>query len=223
MNPGAIGPRAAASRTTTCCRTWRSISSSRCSASSRRRAERRRDRVSTEGAPMSEPFLGEIRIVSFNFPAKRLGLLQRPVAADQPEPGALFAAGHDVRRQRPDTLSRCPTCRAACHFMRAAGSRSVRTAARRPTRSCLAEMPAHTHAAVSSSNAGNTADPTGAFWAATAAAAYASSANAAMAPGALSAAGGNQPHDNLSPIPGAQLLHCPAGHFPVSELTRKET
>src|SRR5262249_25226171 len=52
---------AARSRTTTCSRSWSSTSSFRFSASSRARPE--------EG-PMSEPFLGEIKIISWNFPPK---------------------------------------------------------------------------------------------------------------------------------------------------------
>src|SRR5262249_57702370 len=38
------------------------------------------------------------------FSAQGLGVLQRAAAADQPEPGAVFAAGDDVRRRRPCEL-----------------------------------------------------------------------------------------------------------------------
>ena len=53
---------------------------------------------------VAEPFLSEIRIMSFGFAPEGLGALQRPVAADQPEPGAVLAARHDLRRRRPREL-----------------------------------------------------------------------------------------------------------------------
>ena len=59
LNAGSVAESAAASRTRTCSRTWRSASSFRCSASSRRRARR--------GTIMSDPFVAEIRMFGGNF------------------------------------------------------------------------------------------------------------------------------------------------------------
>ena len=56
------------------------------------------------GGSMAEPFLSEIRIMSFNFAPKGWALCERPVPADQPEPGAVLAARHDLRRRRADEL-----------------------------------------------------------------------------------------------------------------------
>ena len=94
---------------------------------------------------MAEPFLGEIRIMSFNFAAQGLGAVQRAVPADQPEPGAVRAARHDVRRQRPDDLRPARPARPGAAPRRRRASRWARRAARRPTRVTQSEMPTHTH------------------------------------------------------------------------------
>ena len=94
---------------------------------------------------MAEPFLVRDQDhVSFVVRAEGLGALQRPVAADQPEPGAVLAARHDVRRRRAGQL------RAAGPAGPRADPRGQRPHAGRARRragahAAIAELPTHTH------------------------------------------------------------------------------
>ena len=147
---------------------------------------------------MSEPFLAEIRIMSFNFAPRGWALCNGqllPINQNQALfslLGTTYGGNGQTTFALPNLQGRVPIHVGSGFALGQAGGAQAHTLT-------AAEMPTHAHAAISSSNTGSSADPTAAFWAATAAAAYAPSANAAMAPGALSDAGGNQPHGNLSP------------------------
>ena len=78
----------------------------------------------------------------------------------------------------------------------------------------ISEMPTHTHPAVGSSNNANQASPTDAYWAVTSSEGYSSAANTALAPQAIAVAGGNQPHDNMSPYLTLNFCIALAGIFP---------
>ena len=102
----------------------------RCRPCPRRPSDSRQRALGTScgGGDMAEPFLSEIRIMSFVFRPEGLGAVQRAVAADQPEPGAVLAAGHDLRRRRAGEL------RAAGPAGRAPDSRRQRAHAGRAGR-----------------------------------------------------------------------------------------
>ena len=53
---------------------------------------------------MSDPFIGEIKLVAFNYPPKGWALCNGQLLPDQPEPGAVLAARDDVRRRRARQL-----------------------------------------------------------------------------------------------------------------------
>ncbi|WP_278259426.1 tail fiber protein [Nocardioides convexus] len=53
---------------------------------------------------MAEPFLGEIRLMSFVFPPQGWALCNGQAPADQHQPGLVLAPRHAVRRQRADQL-----------------------------------------------------------------------------------------------------------------------
>ena len=109
---------------------------------------------------MAEPFLSEIRIMSFGFAAEGLGAVQRPAPADQPEPGAVLAAGDDLRRRRAGEL------RAAGPAGARADPRRQRPHARRAGRRAgahaldLRDPDAHPRRASATSNGGNATPPT---------------------------------------------------------------
>lgn len=67
------------------------------------------------------------------------------------------------------------------------------------------QIPQHAHQVVASGNPASQGAVTNAVWATGASSPYASSANAAMSPGALTAAGGSQPHPNIAP---SLVLNC---------------
>ena len=94
---------------------------------------------------MAEPFLSEIRIMSFASP-RRVGAVQRAAAADQPEPGAVLAARDDVRRRRPrnfalpDLRGRTPIHVGSGHTLGERGGEQAHTLS-------IAELPEHAHVA----------------------------------------------------------------------------
>jgi microcystin-dependent protein len=79
------------------------------------------------------------------------------------------------------------------------------------------QMPAHAHAANASTNATNAQVPTGAVWATEIGAGfldYSGSGSAQMAPAALAASGGGQPHSNLQPYLTVSFIIALQGVFP---------
>ncbi len=114
---------------------------------------------------MDLPFLAEIQWVSFNFAAEGLGALQRPAAADQPEPGALLPARHHLRRQRPDHLRTADLRGRVAIGEGAAPGGSWHTlgeaAGEEAHTLTVAEMPPHTHGYPVTDHRGSTGDPGG--------------------------------------------------------------
>jgi microcystin-dependent protein len=78
------------------------------------------------------------------------------------------------------------------------------------------QVPVHTHTAMGSSSSGNTASPTGGYWAPRPRTLLFSAANnlVMMSPAALIPAGGNQPHDNLKPYLTLNYVIWMVGIFP---------
>ncbi len=76
-------------------------------------------------------------------------------------------------------------------------------------------MAAHQHAAIATSVSPNATSPAGGFWGNANIGAYSSNPpNAAMAPQAGGAAGGSQPHPNLSPYLALNFVIALVGIFP---------
>lgn len=77
------------------------------------------------------------------------------------------------------------------------------------------QMPAHTHPMNANSGAGDSSVPTGNFFAASASNIYSNSApNAVMNASSTNAAGGNQPHENMSPFLAINFIIALEGIFP---------
>ena len=81
----------------------------------------------------------------------------------------------------------------------------------------LSEIPAHTHTASCNPGMGDKYGPPGNFWATDAGGnnEYASSSGSNMAPDAVGAAGGNQPHNNLQPYLVLNFCIALQGIFPA--------
>jgi microcystin-dependent protein len=83
----------------------------------------------------------------------------------------------------------------------------------------VSEIPSHTHQMRATTAAANLADPTNAIWAASAIGRtppplYSTTQNTAMAPTALSQAGGNLPHNNMHPYLTLNFIIALQGIFP---------
>lgn len=162
---------------------------------------------------MASPFLGEIRLMSFNFPPKGWAFCSGqllPINQNQ----ALFALlgtmyGGDGRTTfaLPDFRGRLPW-----HF-NASYPQGTRTGEEAHT-VLASEMPAHTHLAYASSNTADQANPTGNYWANGGTAAYAPSADSTLAGPAIGSTGGSQPHENRQPFLVISFCIALTGIFP---------
>lgn len=76
------------------------------------------------------------------------------------------------------------------------------------------EMPQHTHQVLASSNDANEASPAKDYWATSTYTLYDFDANVALAAGAISNTGGNQPHPNMQPYLVANFCIAMQGIFP---------
>ena len=162
---------------------------------------------------MAEPFLGEIKIISWNFAPKGWAFCNGqllPINQNQ----ALFSIlgttyGGDGRVNfgLPNLQGRMPIHMGNGFTLGERGGETAHTLN-------ISEMPTHNHPVIASSNAGSTQDPSSAFWAKTASAAYSASPTAALAPQTIGNVGGSQPHENMSPYLVLNFIIALQGIFP---------
>ena len=163
---------------------------------------------------MSEPFLSEIKIVSFNFPPKGWALCNGqllPINQNQ----ALFAllgttygGNGQTNFALPNIRGRVPIHMGNGHTLgEAAGSTSVTVN--------IQQLPTHTHAATGSSTDGNVPVPTGAILARTVNNIYNTPANlVTLNAGTITSVGGSQPHNNMMPYLVLNFIIALQGIFP---------
>ena len=162
---------------------------------------------------MAEPFLSEIRLMSFNFAPKGWAMCNGqllPINQNQ----ALFALlgttfGGDgrVNFALPDCRGRIPMHVGNGHTLGERGGETAHTLNQ-------GEMVMHTHVMNSSSSDGNTNVPGGAIFA-TAANVYSSPQNLSTAvAGTVTNTGGSQAHQNMSPYLTITFCIALQGIFP---------
>jgi microcystin-dependent protein len=162
---------------------------------------------------MSEPFLGELRIVSFNFAPKGWAFCNGtllPINQNQ----ALFSLlgttyGGDGRVNfgLPNLQGRTPLHFGGGFLLGQSGGEQSHTLA-------VQELPIHSHVATASSNAADTASPNGTYWATAGSNVYSSTGNASMGAGTSGSLGNGQPHDNMSPYLVLTFVIALQGIFP---------
>jgi microcystin-dependent protein len=163
---------------------------------------------------MSEPFLSEIKIVSFNFPPKGWALCNGqllPINQNQ----ALFAllgtrygGNGQTNFALPNLRGRLPIHMSASHTLgEAAGSTSVTVN--------IQQLPTHIHGLQASPNSASpTADPTNAFLAPINGGYAAPDALTTLEPAAVTSVGGSQPHNNMMPYLVLNFIIALQGIFP---------
>ena len=164
---------------------------------------------------MSTPFLGQIQIMSFNFPPKGWTLCNGqllPINQNQ----ALFAilgttygGNGQTTFALPNLQGRTPMHVGGGISLGQVGGEAIHTLN-------IAELPAHNHVPVGNSNAPSSASPAGNVWATnpiTSPYAAASDGNV-MNPSCIAAVGGNQPHENRSPYLTLNFVIALQGIFP---------
>jgi len=166
---------------------------------------------------MAEPFLSEIRIMSFSFPPKGWAFCNGqllPINQNQALfslLGTTFGGDGRVNFALPDLRARTPIHVGSGHTLGERGGEQAHTLS-------IAELPQHTHVASGvNANADNT-DPTNAFLAVPSNAVgnvYGPAANAvALNPGAVLNTGGSQAHLNMQPFLTLNFSIALQGIFP---------
>ena len=161
---------------------------------------------------MAVPFLGEIRIFSFNFPPKTWAFCNGqllPINQNQ----ALFAllgttygGNGQTTFALPDFRGRTPLHFGSGFVLGERSGEEVHTLNN-------AEIPAHTHLVLASFATANAGSPANASWPA-AAGAYDPSATTGMSPSGISPSGGSQAHNNMQPYLVLNFVIALQGIFP---------
>ncbi|HSP15268.1 MAG TPA: tail fiber protein [Thermoanaerobaculia bacterium] len=164
---------------------------------------------------MAEPFLSEIRMMSFIFAPKGWALCDGqllPINLNQALfslLGTTFGGDGRVNFGLPDLRGRTPIHVGNSHILGERGGEQAHTLS-------ISEIPTHVHVLSGTSNVGNAAIPAGNLLARTASQAYhgADNALAALAPQAVSNVGGSQAHLNMQPFLTLSFCIALQGIFP---------
>jgi len=162
---------------------------------------------------MGTPFLGELRLMSFNFPPKGWALANgQAMSIAQNQAlfslfGTMYGGNGQTTFQLPDLRGRTPIHRSDSWPQGRAGGEEIHTVT-------LSELPAHSHPLVVSTRAGDTPIPAGHV--------LAGLDNVYRAPGDLTALtsatittrGGSQPHENRPPSLTLNWCVALSGVFP---------
>jgi microcystin-dependent protein len=161
---------------------------------------------------MSEPFLGEVKIISWNFPPKGWAFCNGqllPINQNQ----ALFSIlgttyGGDgrVTFALPNLQGRSPVHVGDGIVLGELGGETAHTLN-------ISELPAHNHVPVGSSAAPTLPSAAGNLWSPSPGL-YNSTPNSAMNPACITPTGGSQPHENMSPYLVLNFVIALQGIFP---------
>jgi len=162
---------------------------------------------------MSEPFLAEIRVVSFGFAPKGWALCNgQTLAINQNQAlfsllGTTYGGNGTTTFQLPNLQARMPIHQGSGYALGNLGGQSSHTL-------LIPEIPSHNHGALGVSTTASTDVATGNSWAASQQNPYAASPNTSLAPAALGQTGGSQPHNNMAPYLVLNFIIALQGIFP---------
>jgi len=163
---------------------------------------------------MSTPYLGEIRMVGFNFAPVGWAMCDGSVLLI-PSNEALFnllgtTYGGDGRQTfaLPDLRGRIPFHQGNSLVVGASGGSETVTLVQN-------QLPTHTHALSANSSSGTQGSPTGGFWAQSSLGQYSTETPTLnMAAAAVSSTGGSLPHDNIPPFLAITFIIALQGVYP---------
>lgn len=163
---------------------------------------------------MAEPFLSEIRIMSFVFAPQGWALCNgqlMPINQNQALfslLGTTFGGDGEVNFGLPDNRARTPIHVGSGHTLGERGGEQAHTLS-------ISEIPTHTHVAQGSNNPGNNSDPTGSVLGVVPGRIYtAPSALTSLLPSTVTNTGGSQAHLNMQPFLVLNFCIALQGIFP---------
>jgi microcystin-dependent protein len=164
---------------------------------------------------MSQPYLGEVRMFGGNFapvdwefcngqllPISQYDVLYTLIGTTYGGDGVSTFALPDLRGRLPVHVG--------------AGAVLAQTGGAEAVTLSSATMPNHTHPLAASSGAADSTSPAGKVWATGGDMPYTATLtpDTTMHAGALSSAGGSQPHENMPPFLAVSFIIATAGVFP---------
>jgi microcystin-dependent protein len=161
---------------------------------------------------MGEPFLGEIKMISWNYPPKGWAFCNGqllPINQNQALfslLGTMYGGNGTTTFGLPDLQGRSPVHMGSGMTQGQKGGETAHALT-------MGEMCAHTHVAQASSSAPTTGTPTNNVWAALPGS-YSATADSTMNPASDAPIGGGQPHDNMQPYLVINFVIALQGIFP---------
>lgn len=162
---------------------------------------------------MAEPFLAEVRIMSFNFPPKGWALCDGQVLPINQNQalfsllGTTFGGNGQTTFGLPNLRGRTPIHMGSGHTIgEAAGAEAITLN--------VHQLPTHTHPAASVNASASTNSPNGAYLAASTAVYHAPTNLISLTPGTITSVGGSQPHTNMQPFLTLNCCIALQGIFP---------
>jgi microcystin-dependent protein len=161
---------------------------------------------------MSEPFLGEIKMISWNFPPRGWAFCNGqllPINQNQ----ALFSLFGTTYGGNGQTTFALPDLRGRTPVHMGNGLTQGQPGGETSHTLSISEMTSHTHLVQANTGAPNQGSPANNYWAALAQS-YSGSANSTMNPAIISNVGGSQPHENMQPYLVINFIVALQGIFP---------
>ncbi len=166
---------------------------------------------------MSEPYIGEVRMVAFNYAPRGWALCngqsmpisQNPALYDLI--GTTYGGDGQSSFALPNLQSRVPMHQGNGHALgEMDGAEQVTLA--------VAELPSHLHLPQADIFNGNASDPAGNIWASSEASKQylvGVAPNVSMNPSAMAPTGGGRPHDNMLPFLAFNFVIALEGIYPT--------
>lgn len=162
---------------------------------------------------MGEPFLGEIKIISWNFPPKGWAFSNGqllPINQNQ----ALFSLFGTTYGGNGQTNFALPDFRGRAPLHVGSGFTQGENAGAENVTLSINEMPTHNHIVSAVTTAPNQGSPVGNMLCNSGPGSYATVPNAVMAPQTVSPVGGSQAHSNVQPYLCLNFIVALQGIFP---------
>jgi len=162
---------------------------------------------------MSDPFIGEIKAISFNYPPKGWAFCNGQLLSISQNQalfsilGTMYGGDGQTNFALPNLQGRMPIHQGSGYVVGQRGGEAAHVLT-------INEMPAHNHPAQAGASA-DAASPNGTAWApADGAVEYYPTPNTTMNPAAIGNIGGSQPHPNEAPYLVLNFVIALVGIFP---------